>query len=283
MLSIDLSMAVGSLRTFFHSLSLASATESEETMTLKQLISKVESQKKVRHDGIQVTCKNSSDIKKERITKRMLLDSGMKVIAELTSTDLSIKVFENGYVIYEYRGNYTVFSITEIDEFVFTSIDKEEGRTCEDIPFMNEVYSREQIAEFDWYVGIFFIGEEYLKENSDKRNYYTPIQNITFDGSDDYGEIKTDTTVRKDIKYGTEDFTEGIDTKVDVERVMENLTKDQNDVIRSKYWADKSFIAKGMEMGSEYNAASQRAKGVHDRGINSIRRNQLHKLENYEN
>ena len=63
---------------------------------------------------------------------------------------------------------------------------------------------------------------------------------------------------------------------------MENLTKDQTNVIRSKYWADKSFIATGMEMGSDYNSASQRAKGIHDRGINSIRRNSIDKLENYK-
>ena len=252
-------------------------------MTLKELIIKLGSQKNETLDSNQRNCRNSSDTKKERITKRRLLDSGMKTIAEFNTKALRIRVFENGSVLYESEDNYTVFSISECEDFEYTSMYKDSGKTSKDLPYIGEEHNRELMTQYEWYVGLFFIGEERLKENSDKRNYYVPVENITFDGSDDYGEIKTDTTVRKDIKYGTEDFAEGIDTKVDVERVMENLTKDQTNVIHSKYWADKSFIATGMEMGSEYNSASQRAKGIHDRGINSIRRNSLDKLENYGN
>ena len=250
-------------------------------MTLKQLINKVGNQKNEKKDGNKGSGKNSSDAKKERITKRKLLDSGMKIIAEFNTKALSIRVFENGSVLYESEDNYTVFSISECEDFEYTSMYKDSGKTSKNLPYIGEDHNRELMMQYEWHIGLFFIGEERLKENSDKRNYYVPVENITFDGSDDFGEIKTDTTVRKDIKYGTEDFTEGIDTKVDVERVMENLTKDQTNVIRSKYWADKSFIAAGMEMGSDYNSASQRAKGIHDRGINSIRRNSIDKLENY--
>ena len=250
-------------------------------MTLQELIIKVANQKE--KGGKSRITMDGLNTGKKRISKKMLFDSGMEIVAELTKSDWSIRVFEDGCVLYEAEDKYTVFSIEECGTFEYSSLDWDLGRTCENLPYIHFVYDRMEIIELDWYIGLIFVGEEHIKENSDKRNYYVPLENMTFDGSEDYGEIKTDTTVRKEIRHVTKDFTEDVDTKVDVSRAMERLPKAQNAVLHSKYWEDKSYMDIGLDKGSEYNVASQRAKAAHDRGISSIKRYHINKLHNYKN
>lgn len=251
-------------------------------MKLKDLLKKIklpvmESNKEAADNGNNKTVEE----KKKRITRKSLRKSRKEIIAETGSLLGHITVYEDGTVLYEDGDKYTIFSTQLCDTFVFTSVFGDEGSTSEDFPVDDTPYDPKMIAEADWTVGITMIGQTLIERNSGKRNYYVPISKCTYKGNEDFSEMKIDMRRRRPVRYGTRDFTEDSDRKVDVERMTKPLTEDQKDVIHSTYWKEKNFTEIGMEKGSAYNAASQRAKGLHDRGLDAIRRNEGNGMDNY--
>ena len=112
-----------------------------------------------------------------------------------------------------------------------------------------------------------------IETNRLKRNYYVPLETVTYDGSLNYDMIKS--MLRENYfeeSLATTIFDDDINSRVDIENAMKNLTPDQKDVIHSRYWDNKKFQEIGEERPGTVNSARQRAKSMHDRGIKNIRK-----------
>ena len=219
--------------------------------------------------------------KVERISRKKLLESKMSVIVEEKIYEGDIIVYENGMVLYEDMGNYTIFSVEDCLSYTYSSIDVREGITDKEVPYMHSEYDLSYLKELDWAVAITFIGMDRIEENRSKRNYYTPLENITYDGTMDYDRIKDETRRNRDSLYGVEDFSDDVDRRIDVENIMSGITELQQDVLHARYWEDKKFVDIGMKYDGTSVYAKQRAKDSHDRGIKKIRKKIGDSMDNY--
>ena len=256
-------------------------------MTLKDLISFIkfldEQEKKKRNASPKDRRKKKkkTDEDYERLTRKSVLESDIPIIAETGTKGNRIIVFRDGLVLFEDQGNYTIFSIYECDSFSFTSIFDDEGCSSEDIPYANRTYTRDFIYGSKWPIGLAFVGQAHIDKNRGKRSYYTPLEEVTIDGSMDYGEIKVDVFRNKNIYYGDPDFADTTVTRMDVDHFTEELTEEQRSVIHAHYWEEKSFQDIGSEMDGKKDVARMRAKGLHDRGMNSLRRRHEGQMDEY--
>ena len=230
-------------------------------MTLQELLNIID-KFKLKHQDNNVKVNSTKDT---RITRKALLDSNMSIIAEKEMSDGKISVFEDGYVLYEDMDNYTIFLISECKNYNYTTLGQYEGRTSRHVPYENMEYTDDYMLNQDWAVALTLIGMDRIESNRDKRNLYIPMENVTFDGSDNYDKVLPEYNIVISKPDTASDFTEDVVLKVDVENAISSLTLNQRGVLYARYWDNKAFQEIGMKNGGDSRYARQRAKATHDR------------------
>ena len=246
-------------------------------ITLRELVNQIGIES-IRNGG---KTRNTNSGRNKRVTRKSLLSSGMRILAEESFYNGHIIVFEDGTILYEDMDNYTVFSIKDCLDYAYTSRSEYEGITAVDIIYQDYEYEVSYFEDIEWTIAALFVGMDRVEQNRFKRNYYTPLEKVTYDGSMNYDNIMSNLRIPGFEETDAVIYDDKINFKVDMEKAMKNLTVDQKDVLYSRYWKDEKFQEIGVKRCGTEQSARQRAKGIHDRAINSIRRCMRDAIEDY--